>query len=418
MSTHDAANHKGPKESKYWHIRMNDMSNEQYNKIKSIEDVDYICIGPIEQNKVRAGFHYHCSIKFNRSRALSYVKKAALYNVNLSLNDYYMGTKYTTSTLKTFKDYVLKTGSPRYEAGQLDTKEGSASPSMGHTSEVIEKELSKEEKLLLKNKERLYRARMLDYDWFLENDFAYFNGSQCKSLFANCQHKSDLTNLDQLDNYYIYGGPGEGKTSLVNYLWPGHFAKIKSNEKWDSYSNYLPGHKTVYFDEMDSVEMLDTCVGGVEGLKTVTDVYPFDVRSNYGSSQVKIRPERFVVSSNYSLSQMLSTDNKYGRKIQHLEMVTKALMRRFKCMHISEAHRYFGLAFDKVKKRTVQHDWSQGPYEPAADLIAEFSVPNYQLKMSDDAFERMIDEVDGEHKEEEDAEVWVHPSIAALVFEE
>nr|WAE42677.1 MAG: replication associated protein [Cressdnaviricota sp.] len=338
MSTDKSRKHDGPNSSKYWHARFTNPKEEQFELLKKL-DYDYINIGDWENNKRRPGKHYHVAIKFKRSYELNYLLNNVLLERNTHIDDYYFATKYSKSTNTTFVNYVVKEGTSRFEDGILE-----------------DKAIEKEEKVLSEKAlqaARLHAARILDYDWFFENDFNYFNGSQCKALLANCQHRSGLQNLEELDNYYIWGESGTGKSSLVHFLYPECYQKIKSNEKWDSYSNYLEGHETVYFDEMDGLENYDKCMGGSEGIKTFTDVYPFAVRSNYGNSQIMIRPKRFVITSNYTPSEVFSQPDRFGKKMHHVDRFIQAFNRRFKVMHISEAHAYFRCKFDYDIKRTV-----------------------------------------------------------------
>jgi hypothetical protein len=357
-------NLKTPKESRYWHFRVNDLSEEQFEHLKNIE-CEYLNIGAIEPNKVRQGSHYHTIVIFSRSQRYNYAKKHLLYNQDLIETDWYLGAKYINSTVDQFVNYAIKQGT-RFTKGSYTIK-GNGATSMKHYEDEEEKkdefnqlnieQVTKKEEEEQRKKDlnlmRIEKARKLDYDWFLQNDMHYFNTSNCKSLFANVQHRNDLENLSTLDNYYIYGEPGTGKSSAIEFIYPNCYRKLKTNEKWDSYSNYLPEHETVYFDELDTTDLYERCMGGLEEFKTMTDVYPFPVRSNYGSSQIMVRPKRFIITSNFTPSQVFCTDNKFGKKLQHVEMILKAFNRRFQIMHISEFQKLKGIYFNKEKKRTM-----------------------------------------------------------------
>jgi hypothetical protein len=315
-------------------------------------------IGALEKNKVRDGYHFHVIVVFNRSQGLRYAQKTLLYNQKLNPFDWYLATRYTRCrTLEAFKAYAIKNGI-RYETKDEkdDTEEINNTLNDIATNITQTQSEIKNLAIIQRNKLRLHHARILDVDWFLENDFNFYLSSQCKSLFANCQHRPDLQNLEILCNYFIYGEPGTGKSSLVDFLFHNCYRKLKTNEKWDSYSNYLKEHETVYFDEMDTLEIFDRCMGGVEEFKTFTDVYPFPVRSNYGNQQVMIRPKRFVISSNFTPSQIFSKPNKFGQQLQNLEMILKAFNRRFKVLHIDEMHTLTETMFHPILKRTYWAD--------------------------------------------------------------
>ncbi len=58
-------------------------------------------------------------------------------------------------------------------------------------------------KLIDNEEERLWRAKMLDYQWFMMYDNKFFLSNISNTFFANCQYK-ELENLKKLNNWYIY----------------------------------------------------------------------------------------------------------------------------------------------------------------------------------------------------------------------
>jgi len=150
---------------------------------------------------------------------------------------------------------------------------------------------------------------------------------------------------------YIYGLPGTGKSSSVDFLYPDCYRKLKNNEKWDSYYPLRPGHQVVLLDEVDSYEDLEIAFGGVAGIKEKCDIYCFPVRQNYGSRQMMINPGKMIFLSNFTPSQVFSGTNKYGRRLQNLEMIVKAFYRRFLVIHISQWLEMNNLIFNKETQR-------------------------------------------------------------------
>lgn len=346
---------KGPENSKYWHFRVNDLSQEQYDKLVKL-DCDYIIIGELEDNKVRSGKHYHAIIQFKRSVRPAKAKSLILYNDKLHTADWYLGTKYHNSTSEQFIYYSIKTGI-RYERGKY-------SQQAYHKEHEADKKLiaqSNDPNLALKNyteaknRLRFEKGAQGDLDWFAEHDCKYMLTAEFNRLLVWAQPDAKK-NLEELDNIMIVGKPNCGKSSAVDFIYPNCYRKIKNNEKWDNYFNLNPDHQVVYFDELDDIESLEQCCGGLEGLKTILDVYPFAVRQNYGNRQLMIRPKKIIITSNFSLSEILSTPNKYGRITSHLEMKLKALKRRFKCYTIEEFHKLHNIYFDPVAKRTFRLD--------------------------------------------------------------
>ena len=390
MSSDTTRQHDGPLESKYWHFRCNDISEEQYQLLVNLE-VEYINIGAIEPNKTREGSHFHTIIKFKRSYGLGSVKKMLLYNRKLNPFDWYMATKYTkTKNLFLMVKYAIKNGS-RYENTKISKRDGGVDDESDDDTDDEYPDVSvnesdpefkpcpeawyKMERINLnkctkfqKNQLRMYHGRILNYEWFELNDHNYSLTGNFKTLLANCQHNPNLQNLLRLCNWFIYGAPGLGKSSLIDFLFPGHYRKIKTNEKVDSHSNYLERHKVWYFDEMDSISDFDQCLGNFGEFKTITDVYPFPTRCNYGNQQIMVRPNRFVITSNFSFSTILSTDNKYGKKVQHMETLGSAFKRRFRIMTIDQAHEYTGTYFCQERKRTF-YKYGVSHFDTETDTI-------------------------------------------------
>lgn len=315
---------QSPNESAYWHFRINDLSNEQLEFLKNVE-CDWMVIGNIEKENEK-GTHYHVAVKFNRSYKKSTARNTLLYNHELKLDkDYYLETKYIKSSIQQFVDYVIKNGY-QYQKNYFSEDED-------------DDELPKEDKPKLSplelNRLRLKMARENNTDWFLENDFNFMLSPKFAKLKILAQEDA-IEDLTELNNYWIWGRSGTGKSSSVHYLYPNRYMKIVSNEKWDSYNNHNPGHEVVHIEELDSFEDIDKGMEGLAGLKNKADRYPFPVRMNYGDRNLKIRPKMFIITSNFTPNQILSGGDRYGRPIKGLETQLEALQRKFKIIHVSQ----------------------------------------------------------------------------------
>ena len=151
---------------------------------------------------------------------------------------------------------------------------------------------------------RIEKIRAGDEDWFLENDFDFMLGSKYAKLVILCQpHCKEILQGD-LKNLWIWGPSGTCKSFLIHYLWPDAYPKVCSNEKWDGYSNTDVGHKVVHIEEVDDFTDIEVGLEGLAGLKRIADRYPFPVRMNYGARNLMIRPERIVITSNFSPAQI------------------------------------------------------------------------------------------------------------------
>lgn len=321
---------KSPTESAYWHFRINDLSLEQLEKIKNAPNVLWMVIGNIEKENEK-GEHYHCAIKFNRSIRRTTVLNKLLLNTNLVNNtDYYLETKYTHSSIDEFINYCTKEGI-RY-----DTYHDTENVVIIEPAKV---KLSKVEMQKL----RIQKAREGNEDWFLENDFDFMLGNKYAKLMLLVQsHKTEIIDGD-LENYWVWGQSGTGKSTAIHYLWPDAYPKVVSNSKWDNYSNSIKGHEVVHIEEVDSFDDIKEGLEGLAGLKRIADRYPFPVRMNYGSRNLMIRPKTIVITSNFSPQQILSTPDKHGGVIRGFDTQLKAINRKFKVLHISEFKKLFEL---------------------------------------------------------------------------
>nr|QTE03581.1 MAG: putative replication protein [Turdus naumanni CRESS-DNA-virus sp.] len=358
---------KAPTESKYWHYRTNDLSESHFTKLSQIS-CQWIYIGPIEVGEEAKGEHFHVAIKFYKSIREGSAIKALCSTTENSKNrnaSWYISPKYSDSSILRFIKYICKDNINNIRFGELEfityleneeTKDAAKAAAAIADKEAAKKLKEEKNKLKTAAKDELIRLRtehaaLGDIDWFRENDAKYMTSADFSRLLVWAQ--PDYTKkLDKLDNYFIHGEPGTGKSSSVDFLYPDCYRKIKNNEKWDSYYTLREGHKTVYFDEMDSVDEFDLCMGGYTGIKTCTDVYPFAVRQNYGNRQLMVNPDRFIITSNFTPSHIFSTLNKYGRMPQNLDMMLATFARRFHIMHVSEWMEHMNLYFDKTLMRT------------------------------------------------------------------
>ena len=96
--------------------------------------------------------------------------------------------------------------------------------------------------------------------------------------------------LDNLDNTWIFGPSGTGKSLYIHRKYPGGFKK-EFSKWWDGYQEDNEAHQTVLLDD------LHPKWAEKERLKNWADHYPFVAEIKGGS--MLIRPARIVVTSNY-----------------------------------------------------------------------------------------------------------------------
>lgn len=129
--------------------------------------------------------------------------------------------------------------------------------------------------------------------------------------------------LPELDNVWLYGEPGSGKSFEARRLFPGAYPK-SFNKWWDGYQN----EDTVILDDFEKGEEGRVHPLG-HHLKIWADVYEFIAEIKGGAA--RIRPRRIIVTSNYSI------DDVFPRHVD--SALNEAVHRRFMERYWSVADR-------------------------------------------------------------------------------
>lgn len=343
-----------PKSSVYFHYRCNDLSIERFKFLQNL-DCDYINIGEIESGEKEKGNHFHVAIKFkgNSITRGQAAKLLQISNVDKKAKSYYLECKYLNATSLQWKDYCIKNGS-RYEKGMIEVGK-----------KKINKEVETDIKIKNKSTSDLYKLRISkgienDWGWFQEHDPKWTLSAEYSKLYAKYFRAGVDCNpiKGKMKHYWIYGKSGTGKSSSIEFLYPDRYKKIMTNEKWDGYDKNFEGHKVVHIDELNSFRSLEKGMEGLDGLKCKVDRNPFSVRKNYGVDILTIRPESFIITSNYTPSQLLCKVDERGFNV---EIESECLNRKFNVMHIDQwlainrlaCHPSYGI-FDLTVKEEVE----------------------------------------------------------------
>jgi len=155
-----------------------------------------------------------------------------------------------------------------------------------------------------------------------------------------------VEDLNELNNEWIWGKTGLGKSYNARKENPGIY--IKSHNKW--WLGYK-GQKAILIDDISKTE----AVWFGEHLKNWCDHYAYPAETK-GDGMV-MRPERIIVTSNYSIEDLWGHD----------ENLCEAITRRFKIRHIVEPFPKVNAPFTPVKK---EHMWID-----ASDEEDSFELP-------------------------------------------
>lgn len=147
----------------------------------------------------------------------------------------------------------------------------------------------------------------------IRSDIFIRHYSSLKRIYADQVKRP--AQLEKLDNWWIYGPSGIGKSRYVRHHWPDLYDKLL-NKWWEGYA----GEETILLDDVGPWSAQN---GGLSDmLKRWADRYPF--RAENKGSAIFVRPSRIVVTSQYRI-QDLWTDPE----------TVAALSRRFQVLHLS-----------------------------------------------------------------------------------
>ncbi len=147
-------------------------------------------------------------------------------------------------------------------------------------------------------------------------------------------HPDKPEDLKKLDNYWIVAPTGHGKSRYARERWPEFYDKSK-NKWWIGYQD----EPTILIDDIDR----DQCKYLYSYMKRWADLYSFPMEEKGSGRQ--IRPERIVVTSQYSIDYAFAdVDNE----------TVEALERRFKTIELEHWKKREGREFFSDKYNVQQ----------------------------------------------------------------
>lgn len=301
----------------HWHLRV---INPNDSFIKHLEQSltrlhadNYLTYagGNIEGNK-DGKKHYHLAIGTSTSiRQSTLINKLRFFKrgIKLGWEQFYCRPVYKESSPHKNWEYCTKQGIT-FNIGNLPD----------------EHEIRTEIKA--KDRDTLVIQWAKEQDWEkIERTFPGYwikNGARLKGLYMRQAPPADQ-GLDHNKHLWLYGESGLGKTSIVEYLYPGHYRK-RPDSDWLGWDSTFAPHKVVHLNDLD-ITGLKTL--GIQLLKELCDPQGFNANVKYAGGEI-INPSLVIVTSNFTISDVVPPQT------PGVEVQRNALRRRFREVNISD----------------------------------------------------------------------------------
>lgn len=269
---------------KAWCFTLN--NTHDYDKLNGVVDWQYMIAGK-EVAPTTGTNHLQCYVYFNRRKTFAAVKKMV------------PGAHFEPAwgSAEENRDYCMEDGD-YVELGTLPDTTGGASGG---------KATARKYKTCISLSKSGEFEKLED----IHPDQVWLHYHTMKRM--SMDNPKPVQALDKLDNEWIWGEPGVGKSRLARLQNPGAYIKLH-NKWWLGYQN----QDVVIYDDLDKSE--SNWIGAF--LKTWADHYPFPAETK--GDGMLIRPAKIIVTSNYTPEDIWPQD----------EELAKAVRRRFKFRHL------------------------------------------------------------------------------------
>lgn len=336
----------------YYHIRVNDLSEEQLNRFKNNSHLcEWMMIGKVHTGTLGVE-HYHVLLKYESSRLKSTIRNKFILNIKkLNVQSYYCEPKYENSSIEQFVAYVKDKGLEEFY-GQ-DNYENDIKPDSA----------KKEKKIIDKKdwqKQRIENAEKQNWDWFKENDIEYTLKTEYERVRAKYfkVNKFSDENLNlrikgstKLLFFWLYGESRKGKDSFIRFFCKmmklDCYPKSKISPYWNG-CKYSPiMQDCVSITEFDGpLKAGQKMEINIELIKEAFDKEVFSARCAYSFMEV-IRFKYGFISS-----QVHPSDALFPPGSLHVSENWQAIDNRFSVIEVTHLPALFNITYNVEKE-----DW-------------------------------------------------------------
>lgn len=236
-----------------------------------------------------------------------------------------------------------------YEYGTLPQDKVNPSAQIQKRSDVEKKR--KLDEIIIEMKEMIEKGEDEEaFRKFPRNYLTY--GEKLKSII---HQRRDFFKSEGHPHIWLHGGPGTGKSAVLQVVYPDYYNKNLDTKFFDRYDSKVHTHVLLQDVDHGTVEKL-----GAQFLKSICDEAGYPVDQKYKTPQI----ERLtvLVTSNFTINDVLP-DDMPGRR-ENLA----ALSRRFYHINVRDLLRLLGLKL--LSKYEIAQLKKQGNTDPKAIFIS------------------------------------------------
>lgn len=366
-------------EDRQWDIRINVQCDDYLQQLVEnimMEDKDknkfkYILIGGLEigtrpQHSDYQVRHIHVAVIFhNRASKSSIINNWGIKEGN----GYYMVPRNREQPYSGWRDHHIKefskvsTTNPDsfiiYENGTLPVDNGKRKAPVLRSE--VEKKMKTDE-IIIDMRKMIEEGQDKEAFTKYPRNFIQY-GEKIKSLIT--QQRKQFFGKHTDPHIWLYGFPGSGKTTIMNFVYKGYYKKDLQNRFWDLYDENVHTHTMLEDLDANNLEKL-----GIQFLKTICDEAGFPIDQKYKTPQ--LTRTTILVTSNTDIDSMLNSMD----DVKDLESTRAALKRRFFQIRIDELLRILNLKMiSTYERKALQKEGNEEPSKLFLDWNYRLDCP-------------------------------------------